>query len=130
MTASSSIDSVPRKSLLDGMPSAQRKDYPVTTGVFDYFRDALFKVANVSFKGNQKHNPGQELHWARDKSADEADAIGRHLLCRDLIDPETEIEEAAQMAWRSLAFLQKLLEKKYNIAPPPGARGEPPVTAR
>lgn len=112
----------PRKSLLDGMNSAERKEYPVTTGCFDYFRDALFVVAHVSYRGNQKHNPGEPLHWARGKSADEEDAMGRHLLEREDIDPLTEEVVAANNAWRALAYLQKVLEKKYNIKPPRGCK--------
>lgn len=112
----------PPKSLLDGMTSEERKQYPVTTGVFDYFRDALFAVAHVSYCGNQKHNPGEPLHWARGKSMDEEDAMGRHLLERHQIDPLTEETVAAQLAWRALANLQKLLEQKYNIQAPPGCK--------
>ena len=109
-------------SLLDGMTSAQRKEYPITTGCFDYFRDALLLVSHVSYKGNQKHNAGQALHWARAKSADEEDAIGRHLVNRYETDPEIDLEEAAQLAWRTLAFLQKLAEKTRNIKPPIGCK--------
>ena len=109
-------------SLLDGMTSAQRKEYPITTGCIDYFRDALLLVSHVSYKGNQKHNPGEPLHWARAKSADEEDAIGRHLLNRYETDPEIGLEEASQLAWRALAFLQKLVEKKCNIKPPVGCK--------
>ena len=111
-----------KNSLLDGMDSASRKEYPITTGCLDYFRDALLLVSHVSYKGNQKHSPGQNLHWNRSKSPDEDDAIGRHLMGRFDMDPELDTEEAAQMAWRSLAFLQKLLEKKHNIKPPPACK--------
>jgi len=110
------------KSLLDGMDSARRKEFPVTTGCFDYFRDALLAVSHMSFKGNQKHNPGEPLHWARGKSADEPDAMGRHLLERDEIDPLTKETVRVQLAWRALADLQKFLEAKYNIEPPRGCR--------
>ena len=111
-----------KQSLLDGMTSAQRKEYPITTGCLDYFRDALLLVSHVSYKGNQKHNAGQALHWARAKSADEEDAIGRHLVNRYEMDPEIDLEEAAQLAWRALAFLQKLAEKTRNIKPPIGCK--------
>ena len=111
-----------KQSLLDGMTSAQRKEYPITTGCLDYFRDALLLVSHVSYKGNQKHNAGQPLHWARAKSADEEDAIGRHLVNRYETDPEIDLEEAAQLAWRALAFLQKLAEKTRNIKPPVGCK--------
>jgi len=109
-----------KKSLLDGMTSAQRKEYPITTGCIDYFRDALFAVSHVSYEGNKKHNPGEALHWGRGKSVDEEDAIGRHLAERHDIDPLTEEVFAANLAWRALANLQKVLEAKYNIEPPPG----------
>ena len=118
-----------KKSLLDGMTGKERKEYPIVSGCLDYFRDALLEVSHVSWLGNQKHNPGQPLHWARGKSTDEIDALGRHLACREQMDkihPEHEaIEEAAQMAWRSLAFLQKLLEAKYNLELPPGCKDIP-----
>jgi hypothetical protein len=109
-------------SLLDGMSSAQRKEYPITTGCLDYFRDALLLVSHVSYKGNQKHNPGEPLHWARGKSADEEDAMGRHLLGRYDMDTEIGLEEAAQLVWRALAFLQKLAEKTRHIKPPVGCK--------
>ena len=111
-----------KQSLLDGMTSAQRKEYPITTGCLDYFRDALLLVSHVSYKGNQKHNKGEPLHWARSKSADEEDAIGRHLVNRYEMDPEIDLEEAAQLAWRALAFLQNLAEKTRNIKPPIGCK--------
>jgi hypothetical protein len=104
------------------MTSEQRKEYPLISGCLDYFRDALLAVAHVSYKGNEKHNPGQPVHWARGKSTDELDALGRHIGCREDIDPEIGIEEAGQMCWRALAYYQKLLEKKYNIEPPMGCK--------
>ena len=110
-----------KQSLLDGMTSAQRKEYPITTGCLDYFRDALLYISHVSYKGNQKHNPGEPLHWARGKSTDEPDALGRHLVAREIVD-DNGLLEAGEMAWRALALLQKLLETKHNIKPPPGAK--------
>ena len=112
-----------KKSLLDGMTSEERKEYPIISGCLDYFRDALLLISHVSYKGNIKHNgPGTTLKWTRSKSGDEIDALGRHLACREQMDPETDIEEAGEMAWRALAFLQKLLETKYDIQPPPGCK--------
>ena len=107
--------------LLDTLTSAQRKEYPVTTGVLDYFPDAIAMVAHISFLGNQKHNPGEELHWARGKSMDHADCCGRHLEQRGTLDTEG-IRHSAQLAWRSLALLQEELEKEFGLALPQGAR--------
>lgn len=91
--------------------SAERKEYPVYSGLIAYFPSALAAVARHSYIGNQKHNPGQPLHWARGKSSDEADALLRHLMERDYVG----------MVWRALALLQK--HEEANGAPiAPGAR--------
>jgi len=87
----------------------ERKQYPVASGVLDYFPDALVAVAHVSWQGNEQHNPGQPLHWARSKSADEADTMLRHFLERGSLDKDG-IRHTAKMAWRALALLQKELE--------------------
>ncbi len=111
-----------KTSLIDGLDSAKRKEYPLVTGCLDYFRDALLGVAHVSFKGNEKHNPGQPTHWARGKSTDEADACARHLVERGDMDPLTELPVEVQAAWRALALAQKALEERYNITPPRGCK--------
>ncbi len=89
--------------------AAERKTYPVASGVLDYFPDALVAVANVSWKGNEQHNPGQPLNWARGKSPDEADTMIRHFLQRGTMDIDG-IRHSAKMVWRALAFLQKEIE--------------------
>jgi hypothetical protein len=89
--------------------AAARKRQPVASGVLDYFPDALVAVAEVSYLGNEQHNPGQPLHWAREKSTDEADALIRHFLQRGQRD-EKGVRHSAQLAWRALALLQKEIE--------------------
>lgn len=86
-----------------------RKNFPVGTGVLDYFPDALVAISEVSYVGNLQHNPGQPLHWARGKSQDEADTLIRHFLQRGLRDTDG-IRHSAKMAWRALALLQKEIE--------------------
>lgn len=98
--------------------AAARKAVPLATGVLDYFPDALAAVAECSKAGNDQHNPGQQLHWARAKSGDEADALLRHLMDRGTIDTDG-IRHSAKVAWRALALLQKELE----AAGAPLARG-------
>lgn len=114
----STITSLSGSTLQEVLPvgSQARKDIPLTTGVLDYFPAALAEVARVSKQGNDKHNPGQELHWARGKSMDHANCIGRHLLERGSIDPDTGQRHSAQLAWRSLALLQQELEAE-GLAP-------------
>lgn len=86
-----------------------RKERPIATGVLDYFPDAIAEVAYVSFVGNQQHNPGEPLHWAKEKSQDEEDAAARHMTDRFSKDTDGTYH-AAKWAWRALAFLQKLIE--------------------
>jgi len=93
--------------------AAERKAVPITTGVFDYFPDALAEVARVSKAGNDQHNPGQPLHWARGKSTDHADCIGRHLLERGTVDTDGQLH-SAKLAWRALANLQEELETRQS----------------
>ena len=98
--------------------SAARKRIPIVTGVLDYFPDAVAAVAEVSFVGNEKHNPGEPLHWSRGKSSDHADCIGRHLLERGTIDPVTKVRHSAQLAWRALALLQIEIEEARAAGKP------------
>lgn len=104
--------------------SKKRKQTPITTGVLDYFPDAIAEVARVSFIGNEQHNPGEPLHWAREKSTDHADCITRHLLERGQIDTDGT-RHSAKLAWRALALLQiELEEAAANVVPP--VISEPP----
>lgn len=88
-----------------------RKGTPITTGVLDYFPLAIAEVAKCSKAGNDQHNPGQPLHWAKDKSTDHADCIARHLIDREAVDTDG-VRHAAKLAWRALALLQIMLEKE------------------
>jgi hypothetical protein len=91
--------------------SNERKDVPLARGVLDYFPAALAEVARLSHEGNKKHNPGEDLHWARGKSTDHADCIMRHLAERGTIDTDG-ITHSAKVAWRALALLQEELEAR------------------
>jgi len=75
----------------------------------NYFPDALVAVAHVSFVGNEQHNPGQPLHWAREKSTDQDDTLIRHFLERGGIDTDGQ-RHTAKLAWRALAMLQLEIE--------------------
>ena len=86
--------------------SARRKASPVWSGVLNYFPDALMAVARVSKSGNDKHNPGQPLHWSREKSNDHMDCAARHLLTPYEVDLDSKEIHLANAAWRILAELQ------------------------
>jgi hypothetical protein len=101
--------------------AAERKTFPVASGFMDYFPDAIVAVSNISYRGNEQHNPGQPLHWARGKSADEADTMQRHFLQRGTLDTDG-VRHSAKMCWRSLALLQKEIEEEQVSATPSQAK--------
>jgi len=125
------IDSVvdPRMLGIGGAPTrattlpteaAERKQYPVASGVLDYFPDAIVAISNLSQRGNDQHNPGQPLHWAREKSGDESDTMLRHFLQRGTMDTDG-VRHTVKMAWRALAILQKEIEAEQEVEFPYGA---------
>ena len=48
---------LPLFDLIERMSSEERKRYPVYTGFIAYFRDAIFRVARVSYEGNRNIIP-------------------------------------------------------------------------
>jgi hypothetical protein len=95
-----------------------RKGVPMARGLLDYFPAALAAVAELSRIGNEQHNPGEEMHWARAKSDDHADCVIRHLMDRGKIDSDG-VRHSVKAAWRALANAQIELEQ----AGAPKARG-------
>lgn len=94
----------------------ERKECPVFSGVLRYFPDAIAEVARLSKIGNDQHNPGERLHWARGKSTDELDALTRHLIDAGTRDVDGMWHDT-KIAWRALANLQKRLEdENYDRA--------------
>lgn len=80
------------------------------SGLIKYFPLALAVVAEHSRESNDQHNPGEPLHWAREKSTDHCDCIARHLA-----DYGTGDKKAMRaIAWRSLAQLE--LDEEEAIA--------------
>ena len=89
--------------------AAERKKYPIWRGAMRYFPDAIAYVSHVSWVGNEQHNPGEEMHWARGKSNDQEDCIARHLLQAGTMDDDGLLH-TGKLAWRALALLQLELE--------------------
>lgn len=108
-----------------GLTESQiRKMQPVGSIVTLYFPDALRAVAAVAWVGNEKHNPGQHLHWARGKSDDHLECAVRHLqdANREQWDVTTlkdgrqyAVLHAAEAAWRALALLQLAVEQGGEV---------------
>lgn len=107
------VKNTPIKTKLEDMSSEDRKNRPIARGVLDYFPDALAEVAYVSKVGNDQHNPGQPMHWAKEKSTDHADCILRHLIDRGKFDKDG-MRHSAKVAWRALALLQTEIENERN----------------
>jgi len=112
--------------------SIERKNYPLYRGCLRYFPAALAGVANISKLGNDKHNPGEDMHHARGKSPDQGDCIMRHLMdTEDLlaaltrgdssVTPQDILIEVSQLAWRALAFSQEIHER-FGAPLAPGAK--------
>lgn len=112
--------------------SAERKNYPLLSGCLCYFPAALAGVARISRLGNDKHNPGEELHHARWKSIDHGDCIIRHIIdTQDLLSALDKnvvgvtasdiLNEVDSLAWRVLAYSQ-ILHEKFGSPLAPGAK--------
>lgn len=110
--------------------SQLRKEYPLWRGLWRYFPAALAGVARHSKHGNDKHNPGEEMHHARGKSNDHADCILRHIMdLSDMLargqhaqDCKAILDEANAMVWRTCAWSQILHEQIGGAPRAPGAK--------
>lgn len=92
-----------------------RKEYPLYSGLLKYFPDALAAVAHLSKVGNDQHNPGEPLHWVREKSTDQLDALLRHLKDHSQNPFDTDGERhLTKVVWRGLAELQLAIEAEQG----------------
>lgn len=91
-----------------------RKGLPVFDGLLMYFPDACLAVAAVSVAGNAQHNPGEKLHWAREKSTDQMNTLIRHAMDHGLgnLKDTDGTYHMAKTAWRALAELQLTIERE------------------
>lgn len=94
--------------------SDERKKWPVATFLREYFPDAICYLSHLSWVANEQHNPGEPMHWARNKSTDQANTMMRHFMEGDALD-EDNMLHAGKVAWRALARLQDLLEALYDV---------------
>lgn len=102
----------------EDLTSQERKDRPIFSGVLKYFPDALLEVAELSRIANEKHNPGEPLHWSKGKSNDHGDALVRHQLDAGKWDnlEGYRVRHSAEVAWRALAQLQTEIENEREKA--------------
>ncbi len=99
----------------DAMDEAKRRKMtPMYSGLLAYFPDALALVAQNSMVGHYQHNdPKDPMYWDRTKSADEMDAMIRHMAdhSKNPRDKDGTLH-MSKVAWRALAFVQKFIEEE------------------
>lgn len=59
--------------------SIAREAFPIFSYTFTYFPDAYLAEVTAAVAGNDQHNPGEPLHWAREKSTDHMNKAFRHV---------------------------------------------------
>jgi hypothetical protein len=103
-----------------------RKALPLWTFFMEYFPDVFLAVANVSIAGNIQHNPGEPLHWAREKSTDQMNTAFRHMFDygRGVIRDTDGQYHLAKAIWRLSAELQLLIEKEKRDGNDTGRESE------
>lgn len=89
-----------------------RKALPLFTGELMYFPLASLAVAEVSRVGNDQHNPGEPLHWAREKSTNQMDTAMRHQMDHGMGNQKDTdgTWHLAKAIWRLKAELQLAME--------------------
>ena len=94
----------------------ERKALPLWTFLMEYFPDALLAMADVAIEGNKQHNPGQPLHWAREKSTDQMNTAFRHMwdYGRGVVKDVDGQYHLAKAIWRLSAELQLLIERERD----------------
>lgn len=95
---------------MSGLPTddKSRKALPLWSFLIEYFPDAFVEVCKVAVVGNNQHNPGQPLHWAREKSTDQMNTAFRHLFDYGR-GTKTDVDGVLHLAkaiWRLSAQLQ------------------------
>lgn len=89
-----------------------RKRLQMFTYLMEYFPSAFLAEVEVAVAGNEQHNKGQPLHWAREKSTDQMNTALRHMFdygsgVKKDIDGQYHLAKAI---WRLKAQLQLDIE--------------------
>ncbi len=95
-----------------------RKAIPMYDFFVGYFPDALVELVKVAVVGNEQHNPGEKLHWARGKSMDQMNTAQRHMFDHAInkFDDGGKTRHLAKAAWRLLAQIQLDIEEEAAVA--------------
>jgi hypothetical protein len=95
-----------------------RKALPLFTYITEYFPDSLIEECRVAVIGNDQHNPGEPLHWAREKSTDQLNTAFRHMLDHKsgVVRDKDGAYHLAKAIWRLKAELQLQIERDRAAA--------------
>lgn len=113
--------------VVGSMTDAERKALPVGDALL-YFPLVWLALAEVCRVANEQHNPGQPMHWAREKSTDQLNTALRHIFDDKLgldKDPTDQCWMLAKTVWRAAAALQLKMER-YASEGKPLFTGRPP----
>lgn len=96
-----------------------RKALPIFSYQMEYFPDAFLAEVEVAVVGNDQHNPGQPLHWAREKSKDHMNCAARHQFDhgRGITKDTDGTYHLAKAIWRLKAELQLTIERERAAEP-------------
>ena len=90
-----------------------RKGAPVDDVILGYFPNAIAEISRYAKFGNDKHNPGENLHWAFQKSTDHGNCLVRHQMRAAEIDPSSGFYHAIAVAMRALMQAETILLKNH-----------------
>jgi hypothetical protein len=93
-----------------------RKRLQIWTYLTQYFPDATLAEVEVAVAGNEQHNPGEPLHWARGKSTDQMNTALRHMWdYASGVKKDTDGQwHLAKAIWRLKAQLQLDIEAERS----------------
>jgi hypothetical protein len=93
-----------------------RKRLAMWTYLTEYFPKALMAELGVAVAGNEQHNPGEKLHWAREKSTDQLNTAFRHMWDHSAgITKDTDGQyHLAKAIWRLKAELELTIERESS----------------
>lgn len=102
-----------------------RESWPFYDYMYGYFPDAFMAEVEVSWVGNQQHNPGQKMHWAREKSTDHMNKAMRHIddYGRGNKKDTDGCWHLAKAIWRLKARLQLDIEEARGANSPSAGGG-------
>lgn len=91
-----------------------RKALPLWSYLMGYFPDSFLAEVAAAVVGNVQHNPGEPLHWAREKSTDQMNTAFRHMFDhgRGVIKDTDGTYHLAKAIWRLKAELQLTIERE------------------